>query len=578
LQNYLNSLPGRVNHHKTSDFVQKYHQILMEAEGDKHPLKGIILLHALDKVSIKSADDLIDYQRYLIEPILSLTGESVLPEDSKPRLYIITMDAIAHQSPANGFAQSTLHGLIRTLKSEHRDLKPVVIDLPPDLNQKQIQSVILDEIISGETEEQVVVRENGRFVNRLAPKSVSTDSSITIRKKSSYLITGGLGEIGLKIATYLVSQGAGHLVLMGRTKPNAEVKARISSLEKTGAVIEIAHVDVTDSVAVHQLLNAVERPELRGIIHAAGTLSDGVLSKSDWQQFESVMRAKIMGTWNLHHATDKIELDFFILFSSIGSVFGPAAQGNYAAANAMLDQFAQYRLALGKPALSINWGPWSEIGLASKASTNNQVGAMKGINSMNPEQGIAVFDKIWSQSGQILAVNVNWPILFNYLSDMPLLNKIQIEQPVKTMESEKNVDWIQDLNSLPESEQLESIQLLVRNHVAAVLGNKAESLDVTAGFFDLGMDSLTSVELRNALQSSLGMELPSTLIFKYPNITAVTEYLFAEMNQGKSSEADTIEEPKTTSNSTAPSTEMEEMTEDELNALINDEFNNLMGD
>ncbi|MEX2601916.1 MAG: SDR family NAD(P)-dependent oxidoreductase [Balneolaceae bacterium] len=656
-------LPGEAEQIPTS--------ILMEGQAGyeklkeilNKPVRGIILMQAFDSIETaneaagdvphkavsetagnvtneKTATSISDpllQQHHLALPVLQLARASgELEETSRPRLWMVTRDAIAVEGDGEGYYQASLHGLVRTLKSEHPDLYPVAIDLSSGVSPREAADIIRMEIETGETEEQVLSRESGRWVSRLKRGTGEPASTIEIQEESSYLITGGLGDIGLEIAKYLISIGARHLILMSRSKPDKKTRLVVRELEESGATIEIAHVDVTDETAVQKLVDEVERPPLRGVIHAAGTLADGVLANMEWGQFEKVLSAKIAGAWNLHQATLDQELDFFILFSSIGSIFGPAAQGNYAAANACMDQFAGFRRQKGLPALVLNWGTWSEIGLVARQSSAGQdgpmagqVGAMKGITPISPADGVALFDALWKKQGQIVAVPAKWPVLFEYFSDMALLEQLRKDEGEKSVAAETKDGWLEELQTLPPGEQQELILTHVSEQVAQVLGAKVESLDVTAGFFDLGMDSLTSVEMRNALQKSLGRDLPSTLIFKYPTISAVAGFLAEEIIGSESTAAKTAESgsgatsPSGTTDapaaghtasgsdrtsapaegdgkaiggksasgpgaspdnkqkagkSTTSNDDVNEMSEEELNALINDEFDNLMED
>lgn len=629
LNHLVELLPGESEVILTSQLVDEQSDTERLKELMSGSLKGIIMMHALDSGSIggsTSDSDPLSHQHHLIMPILRLTGEIVNSDQvSSPRLWMVTQDAIAFRGRGDGFSQASLHGLVRTLKSEHPGLQPVVIDLPSGAAHQAVAGAIWLEIQSGEIDEQVVYREDGRWVSRLTRNTRESVKEIEISEEASYLITGGLGDLGLKIAQYLVQKGARHLVLMSRSKPDKRTKQAVNDLEKAGATIDIANIDVTDETAVKELINRPDNPPLRGVIHAAGTLADGILAKMEWEKFELVLSAKIAGAWNLHNATAGEELDFFILFSSIGSIFGPAAQGNYTAANACIDQFAGYRRQQGLPALVINWGTWSEIGLAARQHSGGQVGAMKGITPISPSEGVELFDAIKSEQGQIVAVPANWPVLFEFLPEMALLDLLRQNELEKPKAVEQKRSWMEDLHELPVAEQHELLLKHVSEHVAQVLGAKVDSLDVTAGFFDLGMDSLTSVEMRNALQKSLGRDLPSTLIFKYPSISAVVGYLAEQIidksgsvqkpaktvsvksdqnsvtgsdhndqdpSDGSSSEgssfengrktesksSDSLEVPSKKINSEKIGDDVNEMTEEELNALINDEFDNMMED
>src|SRR5690606_12066890 len=193
------------------------------------------------------------------------------------------------------------------------------------------------------------------------------ENAVEWRADSTYLVTGGLGGLGLKFAQWIVEQGGRHLVLMGRSGASEEALPVLAQLEAMGAQIVVARMDVTDYNALADMIGHIqnEMPPLRGVIHCAAVLDDGLLLQQNAERFERVMTPKVRGAWNLHQLTKDLPLDCFVVFSSLAAMPGTAGQGNYAAANAFMDALIHYRTTLGLPGLSINWGAWAEIGLAA---------------------------------------------------------------------------------------------------------------------------------------------------------------------------------------------------------------------
>ena len=169
----------------------------------------------------------------------------------------------------------------------------------------------------------------------------------------------------MRVAAWLADQGAGAVALLSRRHPSPELQSQIESLDTRVAALQ---GDVTDRDSLAAALAQLPKnfPPLRGVIHAAGVLADGILADMDLEQLDRAMRPKVQGAWNLHLVTQEAPLDFFVMFSSVASVMGSPGQANYAAGNAMLDTLAQYRRGLGLPATSINWGPWAEAGMAAE--------------------------------------------------------------------------------------------------------------------------------------------------------------------------------------------------------------------
>lgn len=395
-------------------------------------------------------------------------------------------------------------------------------------------------------------------------KIVVTQTELTFRADSTYLITGGMGGLGLLIAKWMVEKGARNLVLLGRSGANAQVQASITALAALGAEVIVKQADVVDLEQMTQVITEIERslPPLRGIIHAVGVLDDGVLQQQTWERFHKVMAPKVEGTWYLHTLTRHLPLDFFVLFSSIASLFGSPGQANHAAANAFLDGFAYYRQQQGLPALSINWGVVTDIGAAAKRQAESWV-KTKGLGTIAPHQVLAVLEQqmLAPASAQVGVVPVDW----SKFTISPFFQELQT-QTTSTETSSQDGELVQQLDNIPQAERHAYLMNHVCTQVATVLGgNAATAIDIHQGFFDLGMDSLTSVELKNRLQTGLGCSLPATLTFKYPTVAALVDYLAVEVLN--------LAAPPPETKVTSPDLEtIKQLSEDELDASIAQEI------
>ncbi|MEA5581854.1 SDR family NAD(P)-dependent oxidoreductase [Nodularia harveyana UHCC-0300] len=367
-------------------------------------------------------------------------------------------------------------------------------------------------------------------------KIVVTQTELNFREDSTYLITGGMGGLGLLVAEWMIAKGARHLVLLGRSSPNAEVQKSITALENMGAEVIVKAADVVDIEQMTKVMADIERshPPLRGIIHAVGVLDDGVLQQQTWSRFTKVMAPKVQGAWNLHQLTQHINLDFFVLFSSVASLFGSPGQANHAAANAFLDTWAHYRQQQGLPGLSINWGVVSDIGAAAKRQAESWV-KTKGIGTIAPQQVLSVLEQqmLAPVSPQVGVVPVDWSKFLAQSNISPFFQELQPRRMGLTETPElsaQNSEFLQELDSIATTEKRAYLMNHVCSQVATVLGvSSTTSIDIEQGFFDLGMDSLTSVELKNRLQTSVGCSLPATLTFKYPTVAALVDYLAVEV-------------------------------------------------
>ncbi len=361
---------------------------------------------------------------------------------------------------------------------------------------------------------------------------------VAIRPDVTYLITGGLGGLGLAYARWLVEQGARYLALLGRSEPSPHVQESLREMESMGAELYTAQVDVSQVNQLQDALNHIseQMPPLRGILHAAGVLDDGILQEQTWARFETVMAPKVDGGWNLHQLTMNIPLDFFILFSAGGTLLGSPGQSNYAAANAFLDGLAHYRLGHELCALSINWGAWAEVGMAARTKDKNQRRwASEGIHLIDPREGVQVLESLINyHRAQVAVLPINWSN-FNQGEHRRLLSPILkqlVKNPLPSFGADhvSQISFLEELKSTPPDEQWKFLLQFVQGEVIRVLGlDQFAALNIRQGLTDIGMDSLMAVELSNRLQKALERRLPSTLTFEYPTIEALTNYLATEI-------------------------------------------------
>lgn len=273
-------------------------------------------------------------------------------------------------------------------------------------------------------------------------------------------------------------------------------------------------------------------PPLRGIVHAAGVLDDGVLSNLTWERLVNVMAPKLAGAWNLHAATLDVPLDFFVLFSSAASVLGSPGQGNYAAANAFLDSLAHHRHALGLTGTSVNWGPW-DVGMASGAAPNGQgPGARMGIGRIAPADGLAVFGRTIEQPApQLIVVPIDWRAVGEQLLGRPappLLAECLggTGRSVAVESARLRRELVQELRVTRPDRRPGLLVAKITEHVARVLDlGPEERPSRNRPLVDLGLDSLMAVELSNVVARTTGIDVPATALFDYPTIDALARFV-----------------------------------------------------
>ena len=365
-----------------------------------------------------------------------------------------------------------------------------------------------------------------------------------IRNNCSYLIAGGLGGLGLLVADWLVEKGAKNLILIGRSEPSQEAKQQLQELEKRGTKIAVLQADISKLEQLETALNSLppDFPVLGGVIHAAGVLDDGMLLNLNWERMAKVMNPKVLGAWNLHTLTQNQPLDFFILFSSAASLLGSPGQGNHVAANTFLDFLAYYRQFLGLPGLSINWGAWGEIGAAAQRQVDKQMN-LRGIGTIGPQQGLEVLEYLMTDSSpQVGVIPIDWSTFLTHknITNSGFWDNFKtITSPTK-LEQE---DCRQKLTSIPQNEKKSFLITYLQTEVGKVLGLPSSQLpNPHQGFFDIGMDSLMAVELKNRLETNFGVPFPSTIIFEYPKIVDLADYILTEVLPTEDSQEELIDE------------------------------------
>ena len=556
---------------------------------DWSTIPNLLFIHAIDRQKNKktgSMTPVMEEQEQLIMPVVQILQQAMAHEfTALKQMVILTEESLVLDKLSSGITQSSLQGLVHAIQSEYPTISTKLIDLEAGLSEGEISEYLTLELHQKNEEPEVIYRSGKRSVSRLKRVESSREPNRDEPITGGYLITGGFGVIGMQTAEYLVENGVTTLWLLGRGLPNQEVRERLDILEQRGTQVHCVQADISDRSALVELFNTIPKNELKGVIHAAGTLENAVLMDLDWQKMETVFQAKIQGAWNLHELTQDYDLDHFILYSSIGSIFGPIAQANYAAANSFMDQLALNRQQMGLAGLAINWGAWSEAGLAQKHAEKSQVLAMQGIELITPEQGRRLIKQIFDEQGQIVVLPINWEESVSQMGRELLIKDLKHGNNYSVTMIKDYTQWKEELLTKPEGEQLDDMIVFVTQIVAKVLGGKEADLDVSTGFFDLGMDSLTSVELRNMLQSTFDLQLPSTLIFKYPTIEDVSEYLLDIVtNTHKIDDVDeavdeTVDlannadlQDSASTNSATTGSDIEEMSEEELQALIDNEF------
>jgi acyl transferase domain-containing protein/NADP-dependent 3-hydroxy acid dehydrogenase YdfG/acyl carrier protein len=345
------------------------------------------------------------------------------------------------------------------------------------------------------------------------------------RADGVYIVTGGLGGLGRAHARRLVERGARCVVLVTRQQPDPATIAAASALGLEHAHVVVEQADVADRSAVRRLIaNCRALGPIRGIVHGAGVLADGVLATLGLEEFERVIAPKAIGAWNLHLETRDEPLDFFMMLSSAASLLGSPGQANYTAANAFVDTLAHRRRADGRVATSVNWGPWADVGLAAADARRGERLARLGIASFSPERALDLLEAAAdTRATQIAVLDIDlerWTSVSPTGREAPLLRELLGSGGGDNGSSRGALARaLRGCGSW--SEAREMLESQIQAFLALALGVVAADVDPKSPLTELGLDSLLAVELRNRLERDLDLELSATLVWAHPTVDAI---------------------------------------------------------
>ncbi len=378
----------------------------------------------------------------------------------------------------------------------------------------------------------------GKVVIRATPETDFGERAFALNPEGSYLVTGGLGGLGLRLARWLADRGAQSLILAGRSAPSEEACRQLEALGKAGVRVAIRKCDVGNRAEVATLLAGIggELPPLRGIFHLAGVLDDGVLREQTRERFDRVLASKAMGAWYLHELARDLPLDFFVLFSSAAALLGSPGQGNYAAANAFLDALAHHRRWQKRPALSVNWGSWAEVGMAARLKeTEGRRWSAAGVGWIEPAQGLQTLEQLLVQEhAQAGVLPIDWPKFFALIpsgSEPAWLSEIAREASAASPAGDGGPPaLLEELQGVTPAERLGVAVTQLRRQAARVLAmSEAELPDPRRPLNELGFDSLTGVEFCNRVSRSIGQHLNPTVLFDYPTLESLAGYVVRDV-------------------------------------------------
>jgi acyl transferase domain-containing protein/surfactin synthase thioesterase subunit/acyl carrier protein len=519
-----------------------------------HDYRGVVYLWGLDesRIAIMTPELLARFERCVVGGALALIralSRAGQRSPEMPRLWLVTRNTqvATPDLPPVEPLPAILWGLGRTAASEHPKFWGGLVDLAAPGESAEAQSeALLRELCNPDEEKQVAIRATGRLAARLVrlPRGAELEAPL-FREDASYLISGGLGSLGLKVAEWMVARGARQLVLTSRRGAQGQAVETVRGFEAKRIRAVVAIGDITKEAEVDRILSGVRAsmPPLRGVFHCAGMLDDGILDQMNWDRFSAVTAPKVKGSWLLHRATLNYELDHFVLFSSILSLMGSPGQSNYTAANAFLDALTEYRRAAGLPAVTLNWGPWAETGLATVSGDRGKaIWKSRGTRYIPPDLGIEILEHVLRRRIGHAAVTItDWrEFLQQFPAPVPFYEELAkvAGPPPKRRSQGRDPQAIRALiDAAQGAERRNVIVELVRQEAADLLGGGV-SIDPSRPLAELGLDSLMSVSLVNRLEPALGVPIPMATLLKGPSAEELVDSIFPGLKDKSALEVD----------------------------------------
>jgi acyl transferase domain-containing protein/acyl carrier protein len=521
--------------------------LLDTAAANDGALTGVVHLWSIDSppCDALSPHDLAQEQRLGGESTLLLVQQLAALPGSKPRLWIATKGTQAVDGTGvDNVVQAPLWGLTRGIAAEYGELWGGIIDLDPRGSPADQTDMMVKALLSADEDDRSALRDGRRFVPRLRPMEVASGrdaAAFTCTPDGVYLITGGLGGIGLQIASWLVERGARHLVLMGRTTPperNAwkqvgpddrwrPVIEAIRGLEADGAEVCISSTDVSVPGELEPALAraTADRP-IRGVVHAAGVMQYEPIGRQTVESMRAVFAAKALGCWTLHKLLADNPLDFFVMCSSTAALLNSPLIAGYSAANAFLDSVAGYRGRVGQSALSVNWGTWGDVGMITRFGSPDETTMIRSLGVLGSEEAVVALQ--WclaSEVQQAAVMRVDWQAWARQYPDYvssPYLSETR-NGPFSPKRTGGSSDAAQAILGAPPHVMAERVREYLREEVVRILERSVEELDTSVRLTQLGFDSLMAIELKNRIEKDIHVVIPAVEFLGGPSVDQLVE-------------------------------------------------------
>lgn len=535
--------------------------------GINKPLKTIYLA-SFEREADASLTELMDFVQ-LDTMFIKQYLKTVIDLKLDHRFYYITVGANHIKNGLCSLSSASVVGLLKAINFEYASLNFINIDYSSQDDTVQTLRSVYSESAHESSETLVVYRNGQRYVPRLEQikQDISQEDNPTrINPEKSYIITGGLGGLGLSLCQSLLQLGAKHIHLLSRRVPDRELSIKLASWCIDGAAVYTHSVDLTNKEALFAVMNEIVQGDhpLDGVFHLAGVDDRAAFVEYDWARFKNVLDAKISGAWYLHDYTRHLTISYFVLFSSIASSVGSARQAPYVTANAFLDGLAQLRKQLELPAQTINWGPWSESGMVGGEAKilSDSAGSLLSENS-----ALAVFQNLLTSG--ISQYTVVQPTFLQFLlrfyqDNIPMfLSRVSMTEAASLGDS----DVVTKLKNALQDEYLEIIENYLLAIFIKVTGSDGgKSLDLNAGFFDMGVDSLMAIEMAEYCRKDFEtiITLPPTLLFESTSLGSLAAYITERVKIALTDSVNELE----ASNNGYTENDIRKLSLDDLDAII----------
>jgi NAD(P)-dependent dehydrogenase (short-subunit alcohol dehydrogenase family) len=557
----------RIDPRRPDHFVR----LLREAgAGSRRPCRGIVDLWALDaaptdRLSLSALDEALTAGPasllWIVQALAHADWERMIETAAEgawrqlPRVWAVTRGA---QAVAAGervaVAQAPMWGLGRVVARENPEIWAGLVDLDPRAEAAAAAARLLAELDAARPEAGVAYRDGERHTATLqVGGGAVAGGGLRFRPDASYLITGGFGGLGLATARWLADRGARRLVLAGRGglpprerwadlapgSPEAARAAAVRDLEALGVSVHPETLDVADEGRLQAFLDRFRRegwPPIRGVVHAAGALADQLLARMSREDFDVAWRPKVVGSWLLHDKLRDQPLDFFVLYSSVAAVLGTFGQGNYAAANAFLDALAHDRQAVGLPAVSVDWGPWSEVGMAARMDPAS-LAAQGGIELISPAEGLAYLGRAMAGAdAQVLAARADWRRwaqavgsagAARLVADLGGDGEVSPAEPgAAAPRGTYSEEVLAETDPTARRARIERRLIELCGTVARL---EPAQIDPHLPLPAVGFDSILTAEIRGQIKTHFGVEIPLTGMLLGASITRIAEQIQAAL-------------------------------------------------